>query len=79
MRFKPKFTPIALLDLPAVVAKSLDEWVERTRGKVSPNCVSAKLLHGSTHLKNITRSQAQQQWKKYFALARTFCYQNERR
>ena len=25
-------------DLPAVVAKSLDEWVERTSGKVTPNC-----------------------------------------
>ena len=24
--------------LPAVVAKSLDEWLERTRGKVTPHC-----------------------------------------
>ena len=49
-------------DLPAIVANSLDEWVERTRGTS---------LHigkpGSTNLKNITpRSQAQQQWKEIF-------------
>ena len=25
-------------DLPAVVAKSLDDWVVRTRGIVTPNC-----------------------------------------
>ena len=67
-------------DLLPIFAKSLDEWVERTRGKVTLNCFSSLQREASIHaFKNIKRSHAQQQWKKYFPLARTFCYKNKRR
>ena len=37
-------------NLPAVVTKSLDEWVERTRGKVTPNCFSSLYREASIHV-----------------------------
>ena len=67
-------------DLPAVVAKSLDEWVEQTNGKVTPNCFPSLHREAWVHaFKNITpQSQAEQQWNECFPLARTFCGQYER-